>query len=90
MSSVLKESSEVHVPDPYSIPLEELDPAKVEIFQQDKLWGYFERYAKKTRCTFYPTVTTVPTGPSQNLTTSCLSTKTTIYFLPRVASLLGH
>ena len=31
------------VPDPYSIPLAELDPAKVEIFQQDALWGYFER-----------------------------------------------
>lgn len=31
------------VPDPYSLPLAELDPAKVEIFQQDALWGYFER-----------------------------------------------
>ena len=43
MSSVLKEASETFVPDPYSLPLETLDPAKVEIFQQDKLWAYFER-----------------------------------------------
>ena len=60
MSSVLQDSaaeekqSEVHVPDPYSIPLEELDPAKVEIFQQDKLWGYFERLRKEDPVHFLP------------------------------------
>ena len=49
MRSVMKESSDIRlgfgaeVPDPYSLPLETLDPAKVEIFQQDALWGYFER-----------------------------------------------
>ena len=46
MSSVLQtdvNETEPFVPDPYAIPLETLDPAKVEIFQQDKLWGYFER-----------------------------------------------
>jgi cytochrome P450 len=42
MSSVMKEQGPL-VPDPYSIPLAELDPAKVEIFQNDALWGYFER-----------------------------------------------
>ncbi|NKB98106.1 MAG: cytochrome P450 [Pseudomonadales bacterium] len=47
MSSVLKDESEVFVPDPYSLPLETLDPAKVEIFQQDKLWEYFERLRKE-------------------------------------------
>ncbi len=42
MSSVLEDKSPL-VPDPYSLPLETLDPAKVEIFQNDALWGYFER-----------------------------------------------
>jgi cytochrome P450 len=46
MSSVLKEDKPV-VPDPYSLPLESLDPAKAEIFQQDQLWGYFERLRKE-------------------------------------------
>ncbi len=47
MSSVLEERNEPFVPDAYSIPLEELDPAKVEIFQQDRLWEYFERLRKE-------------------------------------------
>ncbi|NOX51904.1 MAG: cytochrome P450 [Gammaproteobacteria bacterium] len=42
MSSVLKAPTTL-VADPYSMPLEELDPAKVEIFQNDALWGYFKR-----------------------------------------------
>ena len=46
MSSVLKEDKPV-VPDPYALPLKTLDPAKTEIFQQDKLWGYFERLRKE-------------------------------------------
>ena len=33
----------VAIPDPYSLPLAQLDPARVELFQQDALWGYFER-----------------------------------------------
>jgi cytochrome P450 len=39
MSSVLQGQ----VADPYSIPLDELDPAQIQIFQNDALWGYFER-----------------------------------------------
>lgn len=56
MSSVMQETSPevVHVPDPYSLPLEELDPAKVEIFQQDKLWGYFERLRAEDPVHFLP------------------------------------
>jgi cytochrome P450 len=46
MSSVLKEQTQA-VPDPYSLPLETLDPAKIEIFQHDALWGYFERLRKE-------------------------------------------
>ncbi len=42
MSSVLQDKNPL-VPDPYSLPLETLDPAKVDIFQNDALWGYFER-----------------------------------------------
>lgn len=54
MSSVMnsevdtpQQSAEGTVPDPYSLPLEKLDPAKIDIFQQDKLWGYFERLRKE-------------------------------------------
>ena len=36
-------TGKAQVPDPYSLPLESLDPAKVDIFQNDALWGYFER-----------------------------------------------
>ena len=42
------------VADPYSIPLESLDPAHVEIFQQNKLWGYFERLRKEDPVHFLP------------------------------------
>ena len=33
----------VNVPDPYSLELDQVDPARVEIFQNDALWAYFER-----------------------------------------------
>lgn len=35
------------IPDPYSIPLEELDPSKSELFQHQKHWAYFERLRKE-------------------------------------------
>ena len=56
MSSVLKENATEtpQVADPYSIPLEQLDPAKVEIFQQDKLWGYFKRLREEDPVHFLP------------------------------------
>ncbi len=44
----------VEVPDPYSIPIDELDPAQVPIFQQDKLWGYFERLRAEDPVHFLP------------------------------------
>ena len=44
---VKNEENQTVVADPYSIPLESLDPAYAEIFQQDKLWGYFERLRKE-------------------------------------------
>ena len=43
MSSVMEERPQVEIPDPYSLPLDQLDPAQVSIFQNDALWGYFER-----------------------------------------------
>ncbi len=45
MASVLKENRVT--PDPYSIPLETLDPAQVPLFQNDELWDYFERLRKE-------------------------------------------
>ena len=53
MSSVMQEQ-QVVVPDPYSLPLESLDPAKAEIFQQDALWGYFERLRNEDPVHFLP------------------------------------
>ena len=53
MSSVMQAQNPA-VPDPYSIPLEELDPAKVEIFQNDALWGYFERLRNEDPVHFLP------------------------------------
>ena len=52
MSSVLEQQS-VLVADPYSLPLDELDPAKAEIFQSDALWGYFERLRKEDPVHFH-------------------------------------
>jgi cytochrome P450 len=31
------------IPDAYSIPLEEINPINARLFQEDKIWGYFER-----------------------------------------------
>jgi len=33
--------------DPYSIPLEQIDPSDAELFETDTLWGYFERLRKE-------------------------------------------
>jgi cytochrome P450 len=33
--------------DPYSVPLEEINPADGELFETDTLWGYFERLRKE-------------------------------------------
>ena len=33
----------MNIPDPYSIPLEDIDLSNPHIFQQDAHWGYFER-----------------------------------------------
>ncbi len=33
--------------DPYSIPLERIDPSDPELFETDTLWGYFERLRKE-------------------------------------------
>ncbi len=33
--------------DPYSIPLDEIDPSDPELFETDTLWGYFERLRKE-------------------------------------------
>ena len=33
--------------DPYSIPLEKIDPCDPELFESNTLWGYFERLRKE-------------------------------------------
>ncbi len=33
--------------DPYSVPLDQIDPSDPELFETDTLWGYFERLRKE-------------------------------------------
>ena len=42
MSEVLKDESS-SIPDPYSIPLEDINPAQPELFEADAHWDYFKR-----------------------------------------------
>ena len=35
------------IADPYSIPLEQLDPSDARLFQQQKHWAYFERLRRE-------------------------------------------
>lgn len=35
------------IPDPYSLPIEELDPSAAALFQQQQHWAYFERLRKE-------------------------------------------
>ena len=36
-----------NIPDPYEIPLEEINPISPRLFQENQLWGYFERLRKE-------------------------------------------
>ncbi len=66
MASVMQsEAATNQVPDPYSLPLEALDPARIPIFQEDKLWGYFERLRKEDPVHFLPDS---PYGPYWSIT----------------------
>jgi cytochrome P450 len=40
--------------DPYSIPLERIDPSDPELFETDTLWGYFERLRKEAPVHYCP------------------------------------
>ncbi len=35
------------IPDPYSLPLEDVNPLQARLFEHDALWGYFERLRKE-------------------------------------------
>jgi cytochrome P450 len=35
------------IADPYSLPLDELDPSAAALFQQQQHWAYFERLRKE-------------------------------------------
>ncbi len=39
--------------DPYSIPLDQIDPSDPELFETDTLWGYFERLRKEAPVHYY-------------------------------------
>jgi len=39
--------------DPYSIPLDQIDPSDPELFSTDTLWGYFERLRKEAPVHYY-------------------------------------
>jgi len=45
--SIAEDTKAADLPDPYSIPLEELDPSNGDLFAQQKHWAYFERLRKE-------------------------------------------
>ncbi len=47
MNYILRNPEGASVVDPYSIPLDKLDPSQPELFQADAHWGYFERLRKE-------------------------------------------
>ncbi|MEX0942043.1 MAG: cytochrome P450 [Pseudomonadales bacterium] len=46
MSQVVGQAPQ-DIPDPYSLPLEELNPLQARLFQHNAHWGYFERLRKE-------------------------------------------
>ncbi len=46
MSEALEQPQEA-IPDPYEIPLEDINPVSPRLFQDNKMWGYFERLRKE-------------------------------------------
>ncbi|MEX2326525.1 MAG: cytochrome P450, partial [Pseudomonadales bacterium] len=46
MSQVVGQAPQ-DIPDPYSLPLEELNPLQASLFQHNAHWGYFERLRKE-------------------------------------------
>ncbi|MEJ2088173.1 MAG: cytochrome P450 [Gammaproteobacteria bacterium] len=41
------QTSVAPIPDPYEVPLEEINMANPRLFQEDRIWGYFERLRKE-------------------------------------------
>jgi len=54
--------------DPYSIPLEDIDPSDPELFETDTLWGYFERLRKEAPVHYYHARDEVEFGPFWSVT----------------------
>lgn len=53
------------IPDPYTIPLEEIDPSDARLFQKQKHWAYFERLRKEDPVHF---VNSAQFGPYWSIT----------------------
>ena len=53
------------IPDPYTIPLEQIDPSDARLFQQQKHWAYFERLRKEDPVHF---VNSAQFGPYWSIT----------------------
>ena len=53
------------IPDPYSIPLDQLDPSDARLFQNQQHWAYFERLRKEDPVHF---VDSVQFGPYWSIT----------------------
>ena len=64
-------------PDPYEIPLEDINMAQGGLFQQQLHWRYFERLRAKIPSTTAGRVKSDPSGPLPASTTSLPSTTTT-------------
>ena len=48
------DNNQTVIADPYSLPLDSVDPSHAAIFQENKLWEYFERLRKEDPVHFLP------------------------------------
>ncbi len=47
MAEVLAEKIDLVTADPYSVPLDQIDPSQAELFEKNRFWPYFERLRKE-------------------------------------------
>ena len=67
--------NETALSDPWSVPLEDLDPSQPIVFQTNAQFPIFERLRSEAPFTFMKAVSLAHIGPSLNSTTSWRSTK---------------
>lgn len=54
MAEAIAEKPDLLTADPYSVPLDTIDPSQAGLFQEDKFWPYFERLRKEDPVHYCP------------------------------------